>query len=147
MRSSARGQLDANRINRRTIDVAAGRLPDGHTHGDLVAALTLGFWVHLADRGREAVIWRTGLYRAWPAGTKRQDIQRSLSGILAVRNRVAHVERLFDPKATSPRTADEDAVRLFGKLCPEAHDHLYGCGGTGAELFLQEHPAPARVGL
>lgn len=149
MRSSARGQLDANRINRKTIDAAIDRLPSNYEHGDLVAALMLGFWVHLADRSREVVIWRTGLYRAWPAGTRRQDLQQSLYGILTMRNRVAHVERLFDPKGTSPspRAVDEDAVRLFGELCPEARACLYVDGKTGVEAFTQEKPAPVRVRL
>lgn len=148
MRSSARGyQLDANRINRKTIDTAISCLPVGGSHGDLVAALTFGFWVHLADRSREAVIWRTGLYLAWPKGARRQDLQQSLYGILAVRNRVAHVERLFDSRNASPKSADKDAVRLFGQLCPEAQARLYEDDMTGLDLFLREHPAPASVSL
>ncbi|ANE23454.1 hypothetical protein AAY81_03395 [Denitrobacterium detoxificans] len=61
MRSAARGQLDVNRINRKIIDDAVARLRPGFTSGSLVASLTLGFWVHLSDRSREAVIRRTGL--------------------------------------------------------------------------------------
>ena len=64
MRKSGRGELDANYTNRRIIDVAAAGLPRSFPHGALVASLTLGFWVHLTDRSREAAIWRTCLYRA-----------------------------------------------------------------------------------
>ena len=75
MRRSKRGELDANRINRKAIDAVIGRLPSGATSGSVVSNLTLGFWVHLSDRSREAVIWRTFLYRAWPKGTDRRNLQ------------------------------------------------------------------------
>lgn len=149
MRKSARGMLDSNRINRRTIDAAVDGLPKGFSTGNLVAGLTLGFWVHLSDRSREAVIWRSGLYRAWPKGTNRAELQERLYGILRVRNRVAHNERLFDPKRPelSPKKVDTDAIELLGILCPEATDYLYGEGGAPIGKFLNEHPAPVAVEL
>ena len=133
MRKSGRGELDANYTNRHIIDAAAG-LPRGFPHGALVASLTLGFWVHLTDRSREAAIWRTCLYRAWPKGTRRKELQRSLNGILHVRNRAAHAERLFDPAKAelSPLSAVSDAMRLLRDLCPEAAERLYGDGGENA---------------
>ncbi|RGJ69085.1 hypothetical protein DXD49_03025 [Collinsella sp. TM05-38] len=148
-RKSASGMLDSNRINRKTIDAAASSLPSGFTTGSLVAGLTLGFWVHLADRSREAVIWRSGLYLAWPKGTKRAELQEKLYGILRVRNRVAHNERLFDPKRDelSPRKVDADAVSLFGQLCPEAADFLYGDHDLPLDAFLADYPAPVKVEL
>ena len=149
MRKSARGILDSNRINRRTIDAAVDGLPKGFSTGNLVAGLTLGFWVHLSDRSREAVIWRSGLYRAWPKGTNRAELQERLYGILRVRNRVAHNERLFDPKRSelSPKKVDADAIELLGLLCPEATDYLYGEDGAPIGKFLNEHPAPVAVEL
>lgn len=149
MRKSARDMLDSNRINRRTIDAAVDGLPKGFSTGNLVAGLTLGFWVHLSDRSREAVIWRSGLYRAWPKGTNRAELQERLYGILRVRNRVAHNERLFDPKRPelSPKKVDTDAIELLGILCPEATDYLYGEGGAPIGKFLNEYPAPVAVEL
>ena len=149
MRKSARGMLDSNRINRRTIDATVDGLPKGFSTGNLVAGLTLGFWVHLSDRSREAVIWRSGLYRAWPKGTNRAELQERLYGILRVRNRVAHNERLFDPKRPelSPKKVDADAIELLGLLCPEAVDYLYGEGDAPIGKFLEEHPAPVTVEL
>lgn len=150
MRSAARGQLDVNRINRKIIDDAVARLRPGFTSGSLVASLTLGFWVHLSDRSREAVIWRTGLYRAWPKGTNRAELQRSLDAILKLRNRIAHNERLFDPSKPelSPLRVDSDLVRLFAALCPEAEANANGgSGSTPVEAFLQKNPAPADVVL
>ena len=149
MRKSAKGMLDSNRINRKTIDAAAAGLPKGFSSGSLVAGLTLGFWVHLTDRSREAVIWRSDLYRAWPKGTNRTELQERLYGILRVRNRVAHNERLFNPKRSelSPKKVDADAVELLGQLCPKAVDFLYGDSATPVNDFLLEHPAPADVKL
>ena len=150
MRRAAKGELDLNRINRKTIDSTADNLPEGFTKGQLVAGLTLGFWVHLADRSREVAVWRTGLYRAWPRGTRRADLLRSLDGVLRVRNRVAHDERLFNPRRPelSPLDADADATHLFRVLCPEAAERVLGIGTmTPVEEFLALNPAPAEVQL
>ena len=149
MRKSARGMLDSNRINRKAIDAAVDGLSKGFSTGSLVAGLTLGFWVHLSDRSREAVIWRSGLYKAWPKGTNRAELQERLYGILRVRNRVAHSERLFGPKRLelSPKKVDADAIELLGLLCPEATDYLYGEDGAPIGKFLNEHPAPVAVEL
>lgn len=150
MRRAGRGELDVNRINRRTIDAVARQLPENAAPGSIIANLTLGFWVHLSDRSRETTIWRTTLYRAWPRGTNRRELQRRLTGILRVRNRVAHAERLFDPGQAnhSPLRADGDAIRLLRDLCPEAAERLYGDDGrTPIELFFVENPAPAEVRL
>lgn len=149
MRKSAKGLLDSNRINRKAIDAVVAGLPRGSTSGNFVAGLTLGFWVHLSDRSREAVIWRSGLYRAWPKGTNRSELQKRLYGILRVRNRVAHNERLFNPKRDelSPLRVDADAVGLFRLLCPEAASYLYGDGSLPLDAFIADCPAPVRVTL
>lgn len=150
VRRSKRGELDANHTNRRIIDAAVAGLPRGFTHGSLVASLTLGFWVHLTDRSREVAIWRTCLYRAWPKSVERASLQRSLNGILRVRNRAAHAERLFDPVRAelSPLAVGSDIVRLLRDLCPEAAGRLYGDGAANpVELFCEKHPAPADVRL
>lgn len=149
MRKSARGTLDSNRINRRTIDAAVKGLPRDCTIGSLVAELTLGFWVHLTDRSREAVIWRSNLYHAWPKGTNRAELQEKLYGILRVRNRVAHNERLYDPKRNqlSPRKVNADTVYLLKQLIPEIADYLYENETAPIEKFLKEHPVPVDVRL
>ena len=144
-----RGKADANDVNRKIIDRAAKGLTPGYSAGQLVSSLTLGFWVHLTGRNREAVIWRTCLHHAWPRGTNRTELQDRLDGILRVRNRVAHGERLFDPKREqlSPTRVDADAVRLLGLLCPRAAEYLYPNGVAPIEEFLEKNPAPANVSL
>ncbi len=127
---------------------AADRLPRGFSDGSLAAGLTLGFWVHLIDRSREAVIWRSNLCLAWPKGINRSELQERLYGILRVRNRVAHNQRLLDPKRGElpPGKVDADAVGLLRLLRPDAADYLYG-GETPIEAFLMEHPSPVDVRL
>lgn len=148
MRKSEKGELDANRINRKTIDSVISRLPDNASTGSIIANLTLGFWVHLTDRSRETTIWRTALWRAWPKGTDRQKLQPRLEGILRLRNRAAHAERLFDPskESLSPLKVDSDAVELLRNLCPEAAGLLYGDEGESpVQQYALKHPAPANV--
>lgn len=148
MRNRGGEQLDANRINRKIIDTAVKGLGPGGMHGGLVAELTLGFWVHLTDRSREAMIWRTYLWKAWPRGTRRAALQRSLNEILHMRNRVAHGERLFNPASMSlsPVLVDEDSLNLLRGLCPQAYDFLYGGDEeTPVERFLQGRPAPSGI--
>lgn len=125
------------------------RASRGVSSGDLVSNLTLGFWVHLTDRSREAVIWRTGLYAAWPKGTRRVALQNRLDGILRVRNRIAHNERLFNPKCEqlSPMRVSADALALLGQLCPEAAAYVRGSDKETIEDFLARNPAPVNVRL
>ncbi len=149
VRRSGKGEADVNRVNRIIIDKTAGGLPKGFSAGSLVAGLTLGFWVHLTDCSREVVIWRTGLYKAWPKGTNRADLQGRLDGILRVRNRIAHNERLFDPKCAqlSPKKVNADAVRLLGQLQPEVAEYLGVVEHAAFDDFLEQHPAPVDVDL
>lgn len=115
-----------------------------------MAGLTLGFWAHLTDRSRERDLWIPHLHKAWPAGADRNDLNARLYAVNQVRNRVAHHERLFDPKGEglSPKAVDADAVALLRDLCPEAHGRLFGDDPrTGVERFLDDNPAPADVEL
>jgi hypothetical protein len=66
-----------------------------------------------------------------------------------VRNRIAHNERLFDPKRNelSPKKVDADAVGLLRVLCPEAADYLYGNDERPLDAFLADYPAPVKVEL
>ncbi len=149
VRKSNKGETDVNRVNRIIIDKATDGLPKDFSIGSLVAGLTLGFWVHLTDRSREAVIWRTGLYEAWPKGANRAKLQECLDGILRIRNRIAHNERLFNPKRDqlSPKKVNADAVRLLGQLQPDAAKYLSNAEDVTFDEFLEQHPAPVDVEL
>lgn len=141
---------DVNLVNRRAVAEARGNAHDGDDPDQVIANLTLGFWVHLTDRSRERDLWIPYLNAAWPRGTDRNGLARTLAAINRARNRAAHSERLFDPltEALSPARVDADIVRALRALCPEAAERLYGsCGRTPVELFCEEHPAPADVRL
>lgn len=99
-------------------------MPSATTHGALVADLTLGFWVHLTDRSHDVELWRSGLYLAWPKGTNRTFLQQRLDGILRMRNRIVHEERLFNPKTEGllPAIVDANVLQLLRLLCPQAYE-------------------------
>lgn len=110
----------------------------------------MGFWSHLTDRSRERDLWIPYLHVAWPRGTDRAKLNRTIYAINKVRNRVAHNERLFNPArdAFLPTAVDAEIIRLLRGLCPEAAERLYGDGSVNpVELFCEEHPAPADVRL
>ena len=148
--SKAKKQRDVNLVNRRAIDDAQRRARDHSNADQVVVGLTLGFWVHLTDRSRERDLWIPHLHKAWPVGSDRNDLNARLYAVNQLRNRVAHHERLFDPKdkGLSPRAVDADAVALLRDLHPEAYDRLFGEDPrTGVERFLDGDPAPVGVGL
>lgn len=151
LRKNKRGRTtDLNKVSRKEIKYAKAGLPRNHTHDALVSALMLGFWVHLSDRTREAEIWRTGLYKAWPKGTNRAELHARLLGVLRTRNRVAHPERQFDPRGSCPppTVAERDAIDLFRMLCPGAADWAYGNDNeTPLTRFLGQYPAPPGISI
>lgn len=141
---------DVNLVTRRAVAEARGNAHDGDDPDQVVANLMLGFWTHLTDRSRERDLWIPYLNAAWPRGTDRNRLNRSLAAVNRVRNRVAHFERLFDPLDASPSPAavDADILRMLRALCPEAAERLYGDGErTPVERFCEERPAPADVRL
>ncbi len=148
--SKAKKKRDVNLVNKRAIDDAIRRAHDPNNADQVTAGLMLGFWAHLTDRSRERDLWIPHLHKAWPAGTDRNDLNARLFAVNQLRNRVAHNERLFDPKdaSFSPKSVDADAVRLLRDLCPEAYENLFADDPrTAVERFLDEEPAPACVDL
>lgn len=147
--SKAKKIRDVNLVNRRAIDDARMRAHDENNPDQVTAGLTLGFWVHLTDRNRERELWIPHLYKAWPTGTDRSGINLRLAAVNEARNRIAHNERLFNPKNSmlSPMAVDADTIRLLHDLCPEACNRFHPDGRTNVELFLEKNPAPAEVKL
>lgn len=115
---------DVNLVTRRAIAEARGNAHDGDDPDQVIANLMLGFWAHLTDRSRERDLWIPYLNAAWPRGTDRNRLNRSLAAVNRVRNRVAHFERLFDPfdASLSPKAVDAAILRMLRALCPEAAD-------------------------
>ena len=148
--SKCKKPRDVNLVNRRAILESKDKAKDPADPDQVVAGLMLGFWTHLTDRSRERDLWIPYLHTAWPRGTDRADLVRSLTSINRVRNRMAHNERLFNPlkRVASVSQTDADILRLLRGLCPDAAEYLYGDGlRTPVELFCKDHPAPAEVRL
>lgn len=148
-KSKAKKLRDVNMVNRLAVNDACRRAHNSTDPNQVIAGLTLGFWVHMTDRSRERDLWIPYLHAAWPAGTDRATLNLELEAINRLRNRVAHNERLFNPETIgcSPRIIDAFMIELLRELCPEAHESFHGDGRTAVEKFLKEHPAPAEVEL
>lgn len=147
-RSGSKRLLDVNVVNRKVILHAQKRAHDSCDSNQIIANLTFGFWTHLTDRSRERDLWIPYLHKAWPNGTDRAKLHRSISAINTVRNRVAHNERLFNPacEACLPTAVDAAIVNLLSDLCPVAAKWLYGgTNETPVEALIKEYPAPVGV--
>lgn len=151
MRTSRSKQLlDVNIANRKAISQAQSRAHDANDPDQVISNLMMGFWAHLTDRSRERDLWIPYLHSAWPAGTNRAKLNRTIYAINKLRNRVAHNERLFNPTQDEflPTIVDANIIRLLRDLCPEATVKLFGNEKeTSAERYKREHPLPVSVKL
>ncbi len=142
--------VDANRINRKSIDRLAGNLGADATSDNVIANLTLGFWTHLSDRNHERDVWMPCIYSAWPKGTARKQLNQILTSINQTRNRAAHHEHLFATQGESCTTASacRDAVKLFSMLQSEVALYIYGDQLVSTvDEFLEANPAPVSIHL
>lgn len=92
----------------------AGRTKLSPSTDDIVATLTLGFWVSLVSSAYDRMLWVCGLYRAFPHYRGRRDaLHTDLRNVLELRNRVMHHE----PIHRRDLAADHDTIyRLYGWL-------------------------------
>ncbi|HWB37128.1 MAG TPA: hypothetical protein VHA75_14015 [Rugosimonospora sp.] len=89
--------------------------------GDVVAALSFGFWVSMFSSGRSAnyemTLWRPGLRHALPGYTgTRADLYLRLRSLRLLRNRVAHHEPIFRRHLAADHAS---VVGLLGDISPE----------------------------
>lgn len=148
--SKSKQLLDVNVANRKAISQAQNRCYDPSNPNQVISNLMMGFWSHLTDRSRERDLWIPYLHNAWPIGIDRAELHQTISAINKVRNRVAHNERLFNPKSDAflPAVVDANLIRLLHYLSPEAAWRLYGNDGvTSVERYCVEHPVPTNVAL
>jgi hypothetical protein len=83
---------DANLYNRQKIEEAKIKSRKSSNHDKILAELTLGFWSRLTDNIHEHSLWSKYLHYAYPKGTNRKEIHKSLEHIRIIRNRIAHNE-------------------------------------------------------
>jgi hypothetical protein len=114
-------RLDVNVPNRRSVAEAV-RIAGGPSASldAVVAALSFGFWKHLADTSHDRTVWVPYLQRIWPAGTARSQVFQTMSAVNDARNRAAHLEPLFG--GTSGRGiiyTQQQLVSLLAMLNPD----------------------------
>jgi hypothetical protein len=106
----------------------ARRDRDAVQPGDIVAALSFGFWVSMFSSGKSAnyemSLWRPGLRHALPGylGT-RADLYLRLHSLRLLRNRVAHHEPIFRRHLAADHAS---VLGLLGDIAPEFADWVAG---------------------
>ncbi|GAB2654023.1 Abi family protein [Saccharopolyspora gloriosae] len=90
----------------------------GFTADDVVAKLSLGFWVSLTSKGRgyDRTLWVPALHGAFPRFRgPRRDLHERLSGLLELRNRIMHHEPIFHLDLPARRA---EIYRVLDHLSP-----------------------------
>lgn len=85
--------------------------------GDVVAALSFGFWCALLDRNHER-LWRAALHRAFPEyrGTRKR-LHKDLYHLVRLRNRLAHHEPIHARQGIA--LDHEKIIRISGLISME----------------------------
>lgn len=87
-----------NKVSRERIEDARRGLGATPTHGEVVAALTFGFWASLTLPERTPLLWNPILHKAFPPGTRRSNVHDLVSRVVKFRNRLAHNEPVFSTR-------------------------------------------------
>lgn len=91
------------------------------TRPRLVASLTFGFWTALFS-GQYESLWRTTLLKAFPNGNgRRNQVRKSLTRVLHLRNQVAHHEAIFGRNLTKDYRV---MLEVAGMIDADARDYI-----------------------
>lgn len=112
-------------------------------HGEVVAALSFGFWTNLTLPERAPLLWNPVLHRAFPAGARRADVHDLTSRVVKFRNRLAHNEPVF---STRTGFADRlnDVRKLLGLIDPQVASFIEA--HSTVVVVLSDSPVPGLVG-
>lgn len=131
---------DVNFFNRRSVDSAIRKCGGVNaTPGHVIAELSFGFWSSLTSAANEKSIWVPYLHHAYPQGTDRGPVDKSISAINKVRNRIAHHEPIFDRQRTpelDPGVVSTSILTTLGLLNQDAAAHV-GSTSRVAEVLGQ----------
>jgi len=103
----------SNDKHRRSIQEAVRRCGPAAPPGKVVAELGFGFWRYLNSSAHEKSLWVPFLHTAYPPGTARKDVDRRISRLNELRNRVAHHEPIFSQPLGSAKQALIYVCALF----------------------------------
>ena len=101
--------------------------------GKVIAEIPFGFWQHLTDRIRHVPLWERCLHTAFRPGTGRLAVDRPVTRLHTVRNRVAHYEPLL---AEDLPSRYRDILAVAELLSVPLRDHIDG-RSTTLELVAQ----------
>jgi hypothetical protein len=133
-----RVRTDVNRKPCELVEQARRRCGAKAPIGKVIAELQLGFWRYLTSAAHEKTLWVPHLYTAFPTGTRRTAVDRTIGALHLLRNRVAHHEPLLSlPVAV----LSADLVHLCVMLVPELGQHLQAV--TQVPVLLAARPQPA----
>lgn len=115
--------------------------------GKVLAELPFGFWRYMSSTAHHDHLWIPYLHAAFAAGTDRRDVDKPVSRLHRLRNRIAHHEPLLvrDPETRvlslqvgHLRDRHTDLLTVTGLISQELHDHL----DTGSTVLAQLHHRP-----
>lgn len=121
LRTRRNRRIDINRRPRELAEEARRRCGPSAPPGKVIAELGFGFWRYLTSSAHEKILWVPHLYRAFPAGTNRVDVDRLVGDLHELRNRAAHLEPVL-AIPHSDRVAD--LLRLAELLMPELANYI-----------------------
>jgi hypothetical protein len=104
----------------------------------IVASLSLGFWVALLRREYKSMIWNTHIMQAFPnlePSKTISDISLTGTKIQELRNRIFHQEPLIGHNLTEDYSA---IIRMIGWICPEMKE--WTKANTSVPRVIRERP-------
>jgi len=108
------------------------------TTPQIVASLSLGFWVSMLRRDYNRSVWANQTTTAFPHLAAREtiaDVSRTGTTIQDLRNRIFHQEPLIGHNLTADYAA---IIRMVGWICPEMRDWMRA--HSSVPLVLRERP-------
>lgn len=111
-------QQEINERSRRDVESAAKGLGSHPSHGQVVAALSFGFWGQLTRPERTATFWTHMVDHCYP-GETRGSVHELVQNVVRFRNRLAHNEPVFSTR-TGLAARMRDMMTLFTVLHPDA---------------------------
>ncbi|MDA0782414.1 MAG: Abi family protein [Proteobacteria bacterium] len=104
---------------------------------DIVATLSMGFWVGLLWRHYETKLWRPCIYNAFPNAPKpftRSAAAKKLSVIKDLRNRIAHHEPVYNRNLPEMHST---LLETLGWMCEDTKQWLIS-NSTFDEVYSQK---------
>ncbi|MGH3098180.1 MAG: hypothetical protein ACRDMV_19535 [Streptosporangiales bacterium] len=114
-----RAQRTLDERSRREVTSAARGLGGNPSHGQVVAALSFGFWGQLTRAERTATFWTPMIQYSFPRGKRRGAVHALVQNTIRFRNRLAHNEPVFSTR-TGLRQRLQEVRTLFELVHPQA---------------------------